>query len=200
MPRTQKRTIHIPPASVKYARRLFRDWANLTGTPDDARLAWFRKRHAAAFDFLPKHNGEDFRELVTRIGGLLRMAWRATDEYRRDWFLFRARYRYEEMRLKHVPPEFALFVEQAERKLGTGNFWDSHRLVETPFHISMTILQARLADKMRCCKADPCRGFKYFFQKRRNQKYCGTDCSEPALVESRRRWKAKNVKREKSLS
>ncbi len=198
-PRTQKCDIHIPPASAKYARRLFRDWANLTSSPDDARLAWFRKRHAIVFDFLHEHNGQDFQDLVTKIGGLLRLAWRETDEYQRDWYLFRARYRYEQKRTEYAAHQLAEFVEPYEAKRGAGSFWDTFGLLKTPFHTSMTILQTRLAGKMRCCRAEPCRGFKYFFQKRRNQKYCGTDCSEPALVESRRRWKAKNAKREKSL-
>jgi hypothetical protein len=188
----QKHKIHIPPASAKYARRLFRDWANLTDSPDDARLMWFRKRHVETFDFLPENVTEDFRGLVRKVGSLLGFAWRESEEYKRDYYLFRARRRYDEMREKYASEEFQFWLEPIEARNGPGSGWDVWGLDNTPFHTSMTILHTRLVKKMRCCKADDrCTGFKYFFAKRRNQKVCGTDCSELALAESKRRYKAR---------
>ncbi len=191
---TQKHNIQILPASAKYARRLFREWVNLPSPLNNAWLRWFRKRHPAVFDFLPESDEQAFRDLVTRIAGVLFYAWRERDEYKRDWYLFKARYHYEESRMKYMSSRLALLVTPFEEVKGPGSFWDTHGITQTPFHTSMHILQTRLVRKMRVCRADHCVGFRYFFEKRRNQKYCGTDCSEPATRESKRRWKMENPK------
>lgn len=176
--RTQEPDHHL--LGMKNARKMLRDWANLAA-PVNESIEWLWRHHRNVVRPIASKHGE---RIVSDIRQLLRLAWDATDSRSRDWFLVLARTRYAQGCVAaSYPSGFGLnFAEKTFPGPPEGE--------ASAFDSALFYAQTTLAHKMQHCKAN-CSA-PYFFRRRKGQKYCCTDCSEPALLAQRNRWWSEN--------
>lgn len=178
MKTTSTKKLHDRILAAKNARKLLKDWANCQ--PDE--LHALAESHQDVFDFVA-NDEEGLKAVVENVGRYLRMAWEASESRHRDWYFFTARREYATAMLG----SFAVLTRD-----GRGGRDVARRISplvppETAFDIAMFHVQTRLANKMAVCGNSRCHE-RYFFRRRKGQKYCSSDCAKPALLEAKLRW------------
>jgi hypothetical protein len=153
-------------------RDLLLDWVNL----DDEALI---KRNPGLLKVMPDNNHERGRWLE-EVRRSLRRAWDAKlDPRGREWYLFSARWQYEQARLVGVWGEFGRDLYPAAPR--------------DPFHQAIFDLQESGAiHKLSMCANADCRAPYFIRRRQKKQPYCTTVCHREVLREIKRRWHREN--------
>ena len=172
------------------------EWANLPDSlsyPVESRRddsGWrnsvkrLTSHYPQVFNFIKDHERE-LDLLVAEGQNWLRRAWIERDPVRRDWYLFIARYTYHN---KRVALELAGgFPDKVE---ATRFF--STMIPQLPEEITLLdaairYMQTRLSHRTLCCPHSECPA-RYFFRRRRGQKYCSVACERPSRKKQKRRY------------
>jgi len=105
------------------------------------------------------------------IGTTVRSVWEQPDPQARAW------------------AAACLFVGVAGRRINVADAARSTAFRPPPTHFERALLYLiHEADRLRVCQNPDCRRTRYFFARRRPQKYCSGQCAEPAQLELKRRW------------
>jgi hypothetical protein len=113
----------------------------------------------------------------------LRAIWRAPDVRTKEWGLFR------------VSQDFFLRGNSDMIQRSTSNGTDFLLSWEPPTRSELFLLELmRWADLLRYCGNAECTMLPYFIARRRSQKYCCPECSEPVQRDFKRKWWAQNGK------
>jgi hypothetical protein len=179
--------------------RLLCDWANLQfpfpmvdytaeqlqGLHDVTDL--LHKRYRPGIYFGRKVFGENEGcELVGDLwlGGLLRLAWAATDERTRSWYLFKlSDGANKNLRRRSMDSDQWLQDRLEEAKPGSEvNAPPPMNLIEC----AVNYFQRNAKRARRCKNAECCT--PHFFAQQRNQQYCSVKCSRIADLARKRMW------------
>jgi hypothetical protein len=174
-------------------RDLLLDWVNLNNAPFLARNPEVNRsvahqlfpttRRGKVPGFVPdtpeQHNRriEDWLNEVRRC---LRLAWKTEDRRDREFYLFSARWQYEQGRLSIIFGD-----------------WGRHLIPvasQDSFHQAIfDLVDSGAVHKLSICAYKDCRVSPYFIRRRqKRQPYCSTVCHAEALREIKRRWHREN--------
>jgi len=163
-------------------RNLLLDWVNL----DDAKLLG---RNPDLRNIVKSYSAAQgaWLEDVRRS---LRRAWDARDNPRdREWYLFTARWQYEQARMIDAFGEFGRFLYPAAPR--------------DRFHEAVFDLQdSGAVHKLSKCAFEGCHTPYFIRRRQKKQPYCSTVCHGKVTAEIKRRWhrenRGKGAKRNKS--
>jgi hypothetical protein len=151
--------------SAKRAEYLLLDLANMKATHGETLQEALRNfRHFYPDIFGNRDNVLDCAALFTQ---LLRHAWEAVDQRKRDWFLADLEALYHR----------------------TTNRWNGPPDIATPMEALVYYFRRNARRALRCPNPD-CEE-PYFLASKKGQKFCSPKCARPAQLESKRRWWSK---------
>lgn len=116
----------------------------------------------------------------------LRSAWDASDQWQRDWHIFRMRQSF--LSTTHQQA----VINAGQRPLSAQELFELQDVPPAPTPIDAVMYQFRRNEsRLRHCPGDPCPA-PYFFATKRGQRYCSEACALPAQREAKRLWWAAN--------
>jgi hypothetical protein len=170
-------------ASITETERFLTDWANMPGPWP---LAKMDPKSSAARRRFNHRYGKVFGDPAGHpwLRDMLRAAWDTTDEREREWLCFRMRDAYavivrrRNMSVEEIRAEEDAVVEVA----------GAHYVAPPPTPLEDAIFHFQHQGKRALHCRNPDCPAPYFFASRKNQKFCGTSCQEPARREGQRLW------------
>jgi hypothetical protein len=172
-----------------YYRRLLLDWVNLGGRETAEKLRRLHPRVIAPIA------GQDTEYVVTNVKMLLQRAWESEDARDRTWCLNLARTLYARGCVA-AAFGFGFYDLFPGMPQGDAAIFDS----------ALFYAQTKLASKMQVCRAKCVT--PYFFREDKRQRYCCTDCRDPARDAGQRKYwamrgrllRAERMKKQKLLA
>jgi len=160
-------------------RFLLQEWANLDDTGQLVR------RNPGLLDFLAADQ-QHLNRVAEDIRRSLRRAWGAKKPQHREWYLFTARWQYEQARWEPVWGAAAKHLFPAAPR-------------NDPFHRAIfDLVDAGAIGKLSKCRFNECPTPYFIRRRQKKQPYCSTACHGHALREIKRHWWRKNRAKSKS--